>query len=611
MSTAEQAVRRFPSPFEVPAPAGAEDWASMYPPYLLFSEENRELEERTFWFLDSLHRPEVEYPFDTIVHEAWTISANAFARRVFLLPASDGFIARVLNGRLYQAVITVSDPHEIERRIPIFAPRAGFYFENWPDLFTRWKTKMEACIRELQRLEVPELPDLVPEPAVREASGVTAGYELLRAYDRAIENVFLAYQYHFEMHLCGYGAYLNLFQFCQTAFPGIGQQTIANMVAGSDIMMFRPGDELKALAQKALELGIAGRLRDSRPPEAVIEDLRSDPAGRTWVDALEAARDPWFHFSKGTGLYHHERSWIDDLSAPWASLLAELDRLERGEDIRRPREEILERREQLAAQYRELLPVESDREAFDQNVAMARMVAAYVEDHNFYIENWHHTIFWNKMREFGQRMVAGGILEDAEDLFYLNRWDVGQALYDLTLGWSHGGPTRAAYWKARVAKHRRMVAAIQEWAPEPALGPIPEEINEPFSIMLWGITPERIEQWLAAAAGEGNELRGVAGSPGTVEGPARVILSVDQLASVQDGEILVCPVTAPTWGVVFSKIKAAVVDTGGIMSHAAIVCREYGLPAVVGTVHGTRVVRTGDRLRVDGNTGVVTILPGG
>ena len=139
----------------------------------------------------------------------------------------------------------------------------------------------------------------------------------------------------------------------------------------------------------------------------------------------------------------------------------------------------------------------------------------------------------------------------------------------------------------------------------------PSPFEEPFSIMLWGITPERIEQWLAASGDGDGVLRGVAGSPGTTEGPARVILSVDQLGSVEEGEILVCPVTAPTWGVVFSRIRAAVVDTGGIMSHAAIVCREYGLPAVVGTVHGTRVVRTGDRLHVDGGTGVVTILPGG
>ena len=73
-------------------------------------------------------------------------------------------------------------------------------------------------------------------------------------------------------------------------------------------------------------------------------------------------------------------------------------------------------------------------------------------------------------------------------------------------------------------------------------------------------------------------------------------------------EILVCPVTNPSWGPVFGRIKAAVSDIGGTMSHAAIVAREYGLPAVVGTGQATKRITTGQRLRVDGNRGVVTIL---
>jgi len=77
---------------------------------------------------------------------------------------------------------------------------------------------------------------------------------------------------------------------------------------------------------------------------------------------------------------------------------------------------------------------------------------------------------------------------------------------------------------------------------------------------------------------------------------------------VQDGEILVAPVTAPSWGPIFGKIRATVTDIGGMMSHAAIVCREYGMPAVTGTGTASSEIRTGQRLRVDGNTGTVTIL---
>jgi pyruvate,water dikinase len=85
-------------------------------------------------------------------------------------------------------------------------------------------------------------------------------------------------------------------------------------------------------------------------------------------------------------------------------------------------------------------------------------------------------------------------------------------------------------------------------------------------------------------------------------------MAASQIGEIEQDEILVCPITAPSWGPVFPKIKGAVSDIGGIMSHAAIVSREYGLPAVVGTGTGTRRIRTGDRVRVDGNTGKVTIL---
>ena len=92
------------------------------------------------------------------------------------------------------------------------------------------------------------------------------------------------------------------------------------------------------------------------------------------------------------------------------------------------------------------------------------------------------------------------------------------------------------------------------------------------------------------------------------EGLARVLLRVDQLGELEDGEILVAPVTSPSWTPVFHRIAGAVLDTGGIMCHAAIVAREYRLPAVVGTGTGTKRIRSGDRLRVDATTGVVTIL---
>ena len=77
---------------------------------------------------------------------------------------------------------------------------------------------------------------------------------------------------------------------------------------------------------------------------------------------------------------------------------------------------------------------------------------------------------------------------------------------------------------------------------------------------------------------------------------------------MQEGEILVAPVTAPSWGPIFGKIRATVTDIGGMMSHAAIVCREYGMPAVTGTGTASVDIVTGQMLRVDGTSGTVTIL---
>ena len=114
--------------------------------------------------------------------------------------------------------------------------------------------------------------------------------------------------------------------------------------------------------------------------------------------------------------------------------------------------------------------------------------------------------------------------------------------------------------------------------------------------------------WLNGASDK-LKLTGMAASPGRVEGRARVIRSAEELDQIKEGEILVAPVTAPSWAPVFGKIRATVTDIGGMMSHAAIVCREYGLPAVTGTGSASSSIKTGQMLRVDGSTGEVTILP--
>lgn len=609
---ANQTSNGFPSPFEISTPPGLEGWEQLYPYYYLFSDERREFEESKFWFQDGMHHPEPLYPFDTITSESWWVALGQYNSRVFIVPPALGIDQRVLNGYLYISANAIMDPEVVEQRVDYFMQRAGYYYQNWNDLFDKWKVKAEGVIRELEALEVPDLPEYEDESVVTEGHGITSGYYLLEAWDRIIENCYKIWQHHFEFLNLGYAAYLTYFDFCKKAFPDIADQTVAKMVSGIDVILFRPDTELKSLARKAIELGVAGAFKeDSRTPDETLAELEQTDAGRQWIAALESVKNPWFYFSTGPGFYHHHPSWIDDMTLPFVSLQGYIEKLERGENIDRPLEAIRQERDRLAEEYLGVLDGEENRKAFQDLLQLARTVFPYIEDHNFYVEHWHHTIMWNKVRDFGRLFVKNGFFEEVDDIFYLHRFEIHEVLYDLVTSWAVGTPARGPkYWPPEIERRKAMIQKMYEWTPPPALGPPPEVVTEPFTIMLWGITTDVVGDWLKPKPepGEVQELTGFAGSPGVVEGTARVIKSVGELSQVEPGEILVCPITTPSWAPIFTRIQATVTDVGGMMSHAAIVCREYGLPAVVGTGFATKLLQTGQRLRVDGTTGVVTIL---
>jgi len=601
----------FQSPFDVKTPEGTEGWQSLYRYYALISEERRPFEESKFWFFDGMHNPEPLYPFDTIMTDNWWVAASQMSSRVWALPPAIGIDHRVINGYLYVSPNAVTDPQKVIERQEYFARRAGHYFENWDQIFEEWKTKAQDCIARLRAMEFKPLPEYEPEESITGHKGRYSSLELLSGYNRLIENMLEMGSYHFEMLNLGYGAYLTFRDFCQSVFPGIADQTITDMVSGIDILLFRPDDELRKLSQLAVDLGLAEVLKRQGSPDDLLAAVGREPRGAEWLAALEAAKDPWFWYSTGSGYCHADPVWMTDLRLPFTAIKGYIDAIERGEDVRRPLDKILERREQVTAEYRALLPTEDDRDSFDSLIELARKVFPFVEDHNFYVEHLHHSIFWSKVRELGDLFVAHGFFDTNEDIFYLHRHEIHDALYDLIIGWAVGTPPRGeVYWRPIISERRRIRDALARWTPPPALGTPPDTITEPLTIMLWGITQETIEEWLGVDLDSATEFKGVAASAGKVTGTARVISDPDQLYDIQDGEILVCRITAPSWAPVFPRIKAAVSDVGGMMAHTAIICREYGLPAVVGTGFATARIKTGDTVEVDGNLGIVRILKG-
>ena len=596
----------FPLPTDIGHVPGAENWGEMYPYYTKVQPEDDE----RFWFYNSMHFSEPMSAFDMITAESAYHAMGAYVNRVFAFPTGKGIDYRCINGRIYITANTATDPEEIQQRLAIFQERAGHYYENWDEIYVQWEKRMGQLIKEMNAIKIPELPEFEDEAVVKEAKGIAQNHYLRETYNEVLEKYSVMWQHHFEMLMLGYGAYVVFFQFCKQAFPEITDQTVARMVAGIDVLMFRPDDELKKLAKLAVKLGIEDVFTSDGNPDVILPAVEAKgDAGKQWLDALAESRDPWFNISIGDGFYHFERSWNDDLAVPLSALPHYIELGKKGVSLERPTEELRAERERIISEYRDLLNTDEEKGAFDQMLAVSHLVFPYVEDHKFYCEHWLTTSFFNKIREFGDLLEMHGIIEKSDDIFQMHHTEVNLTLGNLMNSWAAGSrPVNQGYWPPIIAERRRMLEVLKEWQAPPAIGPMPDNIEDPALQMLWGITTETLHSWAAPSVENENEIRGYAASAGCVEGVARVLRGITDFGEINEGEILVCPITHPSWSPLFSKIAAAVSDIGGTMSHMAIVAREYGMPAVVGTGEATKRIKNGQRIRVDGDSGVVTIL---
>jgi pyruvate,water dikinase len=600
---------RFPSPFEISAPDGAEGWEQLYSYSSLFSDDRHDYEDAGFWFQDGVHWPEALSPWDAALFEMAIASLGQYNTRHYMVPPAYGVDFRVLNGYVYLSPVP-APVEDIEARVPLFMERAGFYFGNWDRLYDDWLVKVRALVGELTALDIKPLPEMEDIEVITSGAGKGSGNELMASYHKLLDLAMTLWQYHFEFLNLGYAAYLDFFGFCKAAWPSIPDLAIAKMVAGVDVDLFRPDDELKKLARLAVSSGVDG-VFVSKDPATIQSALAQSEAGRAWLAAWDESCEPWFNFSTGSGFSHADKIWIQNVEVPFGYIADYIVKVREGVDLNRPVAALHAERDRVVSEYRDLLDSDEDRATFDGKLGLSRTVFPYVENHNFYVEHWAHSVIWRKMRNFGEVLQGAGFLKNVDDVFMLKRYEVGDALFDLYASWSVGAPSRGpGYWPREIERRRGIHNALKGWSAPPALGVPPEVVTEPFTVMLWGITSDSVSAWLNAGDGSGveGELSGFAASPGLVEGPARVIFSADEIGTIQDGEILVAPLTAPSWAPVFGKIKATVTDVGGMMSHAAIVCREYGLPAVTGTAFGTKQIKTGQMLRVDGNTGKVTVI---
>jgi len=608
--------RRFPLPEEVKVPKGAENWPSLYAYLGLFSRQKGDYER--FWFQDNLHFPLPLTPFEAdILTQYHPAAIGSYNSRVWPIPASLGPFYRVFGGYIYISSENITNEEETKKRAEMFRRRAGYYFDNWESLLEQWRRKTSELIEEFRSIRLEPLPEFEPESTVTSERGLTAGYDLIAEYDRLMLLWEKSWYYHFEMFIA-YGTALAFADVMQSLFPGMSNKTIFAMIAGIKSPLWEPDEKLKELAKSAIKHGVADVIVRRKSTGETFSELGRTPEGTAWLEEFESHKYPYFYAgtAQQPGFYNPTRtpSWIHDLSIPLNFIAGYIERLRRGEDIERPLFAIAKERDRITNEYFELLKNDKDRATFQGALKLARMAWPYTEEHNWWYDNLMWTISWTKVLELGKILAHHKVVEGPTDIYYLKVDEVRMALHDVVLAWGENKQPRGLeYWPEIIRGRRAMVNALEKWKPPRALGRPPEKVTEVFSILLWGITTDRVAGWLEAIGNprELDVVKGLPGSPGVAEGKARIIRKVGELNQLRQGEIMVSPVTSPMWSPAFGVAKGVITDIGGMMSHTAIVCREYGIPAVIGTGVATDAIRTGDLVRVDGNEGTVKILKRG
>lgn len=407
-----------------------------------------------------------------------------------------------------------------------------------------------------------------------------------------------------EIHMLAMGVYISGFMaFRDLASELIGLQPedplYAKLVSGFDNSVFQLNRGLAQLARKALELRLDNTFRP--PDEQVLAALEQSAAGREWLDSFYD-----FIYVKGNGwrmqrmLEYNTPTWIEQ---PHLAI-ADIRRLIAVGGVHvadMHRERMVKEREEAEGELLGKVPP-GQRQWFEFLMRATQAYEFFCEDHDYWCEFRAPSLVRRAAMEAGRRLVKSGVLEDIDDVLML-------LIEHLVLG-TAGQERSAALLKAALKRNK------EEWLHNVNLPYPSDEVPLFLGDASWlptatsadAILNIPISPQLAKPEEVGATCVGSAGAPGVVEGTARVIRDHTQWDQLCPGEILVAPLTMAPWTPLFSTIKAVVTDTGGILHHAVIVSREYAIPCVAGAIDATKKIKTGDKIKVDGNLCRVYVL---
>jgi len=373
-----------------------------------------------------------------------------------------------------------------------------------------------------------------------------------------------------------------------TRTSGLTPQQVAPLLKGSTpVSTGIAGEELAKLAMVIENAGITQVDLDALQPALAVAMLRKNPDVCSALDAYMAIVG---HMLIG-GYCISEKTLQESPNIILARIA----------DARAPRPDV-EFDEELEESIRNQIPA-ADREEFDISLADARKTNRMRDERGVYNDIWGAGVSRMAILEAGRRLVEAGKISQAELLLDAKH----REMIDLLKG---EDPVTEAVLKERqvwrLTKNIDEVPEILGMQPvePPPIEWLPEKIQptmRAFAIVMGNVFD-------APTEAPEDKIIGLAVSPGVYEGTAKVIISTRDFDRLNKGDVLVTKNTSAGFNVVLPIIGALVTDRGGILSHAAIVSREFGIPGVVGTKTSTQRIKDGDRIRVDGDTGEVSVL---
>lgn len=405
---------------------------------------------------------------------------------------------------------------------------------------------------------------------------------MARAWEDGWEATLRAWKIHFLAILGPYQAMDDLADAYERAVPEAPPgEAVALILGGRHALLDVELATERLVAHAAGHQALADLLRGQ--PIPARDDLLRLDGGGAFVADLDAFLAEHGHLGQG----------FDDIAlAPWAEdpglfLIEIAKRLDRQTEPAESRRTRLEAdADRLAAKARaRFVDDPAGLAAFEEILAHGRAIGILTEIHNYWIDRMAQA----RIREFamrvGQRLVREGVIDASTDILFLHRHEVGAAL---------AAPIDL---RALVTERRAVHARQRRNRP-------PRTVGKPREAAAFGDRFDG-ERYVSTDA---NVLRGTGASAGVVRGPARVTLSSEDFGRILPGDIIVSPSSNPSWVPVFMIAGGLVTNTGGVLSHAAVVAREFGLPAVVGTGDATDRIADGRTVEIDGTRGTVRLL---